>query len=319
MARAAAGRRSSKNSGSAKATSRVVRECVGVALLGLTLLLVLGLWTFAPDDPVFEAGAVTNRAGVFGAISAALLFGILGLGSTVLVAGLGYIALRLLLARGLPPPTSRFWVGAVLLVLALATFPPLAADAFPGRFSSVPAGWLGRTLAGGEGLFVGTWGALLLNGVIGAIGVLSWTGVSTGTAIGGVGVALGWLGGALAAVGLGIFEALRALVDRIRRAGRELIAGVARGFARLGVWREQRRRRARVAEAERPALAPEPEPETESSPVSQEAPPRKRGSGVSPPMIVDHAADRARENAEHQEAFRFDDTAPSGPYQLPDI
>ncbi|MEE2679804.1 MAG: DNA translocase FtsK 4TM domain-containing protein [Myxococcota bacterium] len=319
MARAAAGRRRSKDSGSAQATSRVVRECVGVALLGLALLLVLGLWTFVPEDPVFETGAVANRAGVFGATSAAILFGLLGLGSTVLVAALGYIGLRLLLARGLPPPTSRFWVGAVLLVLALATFPPLLAEAFPGRFSGAPAGWLGRTLAGGEGLFVGTWGALLLNAVIGSIGVLSWTGVSTGTAIGGVGVALGWVGGVLAAAGLGIFEALRALVDRVRRASRELVAGIARGFARLGVWREQRRRRARVAEVERPAFAPEPEPETAASPTPQEATPRKRGAGVNPPMIVDHAADRARENAEHQEAFRFDDTAPAGPYKLPDI
>ena len=217
MARAAAGRRRSKETRSAKVTSRVVRECVGVALVGLALLLALGLWTFSPDDALFEAGNVENRAGVFGATTAAVLFGTLGLGAVVFVVALGYVGLRLLLARGVPPPTSRFWVGAVLLILAAATLPPLVAEAFPGRAAGVPAGWLGRSLASAEGRFVGAWGALLLNAVIVSIGALSWTGVSTGAGLGAIGVALGWVGGALAAVAIWLFESVSALVGRAQR------------------------------------------------------------------------------------------------------
>ena len=311
MARAAAGRRRSKETRSAKVTSRVVRECVGVALVGLALLLALGLWTFSPDDALFEAGNVENRAGVFGATTAAVLFGTLGLGAVVFVVALGYVGLRLLLARGVPPPTSRFWVGAVLLILAAATLPPLVAEAFPGRAAGVPAGWLGRSLASAEGRFVGAWGALLLNAVIVSIGALSWTGVSTGAGLGAIGVALGWVGGALAAVAIWLFESVSALVGRAQRATRQLGMGLARGFARLGVWREQRRRRARVAEAERP--------ESDPASASVEAASPKRPAATGSPMIVDHAADRARERTEHQEAFSFEDTASSGPYRLPDV
>ena len=293
------------------ATARVVRECVGVGLVGLALLLALGLWTFAPDDPVFEAGDVANRAGVFGAVAAAVLLGTLGLGAAVLVAVLGYIGLRLLLARGVPPPTSRFWVGALLLLLSAATFPPLVAEAFSGRAAGVPAGWLGRNLAGAESLFVGAWGALLVNAVIASIGALSWTGLSTGAALGAGGVAIGWLGGVLAAGAGWLLESARALGGRVLRATRELGLGVKRGFARLGVWREQRRRRARAAEAGSPA------PDSVPDPVAAVPPPRSaRAKG---PMIVDHAADRAREQAEHQGAFRFEEAGPSGPYQLPDM
>jgi S-DNA-T family DNA segregation ATPase FtsK/SpoIIIE len=36
-------------------------------------------------------------------------------------------------------------------------------------------------------------------------------------------------------------------------------------------------------------------------------------------MIVDHAADRARELGERQQAFRFEERGPSGPYRLPDV
>jgi S-DNA-T family DNA segregation ATPase FtsK/SpoIIIE len=36
-------------------------------------------------------------------------------------------------------------------------------------------------------------------------------------------------------------------------------------------------------------------------------------------MIVDHSADRVKARGEQQEAFRFDERGPSGPYQLPDV
>ena len=329
MARASAKRRGSKGRRYAGASSRVVQECVGVGLIGLALLFGLALATFDAADPAFEALPVANRAGVLGASSAALLFGTLGLGSVVCVLSMGYVGLRLVLAQTVPPPRSRFWVGAVLLLVAAATFPPLLEQARPGSAVGVPAGWLGRSLAGVEGLFVGAWGALLLNSVIGAIGALSWTGFSTGAAFGAVGVALGWIGGLLAAALGWTFEWLRALVERSVRSTRELWGGVKRGFARLGVWREQRRRRLRVAAARGDAQASDEETSAAfegpgstlaASPVpGPTAAPRLRRSKGDAPIIVDHAADRARERGQTQEAFRFEDGSKRGPFELPDI
>ncbi|MBW2267616.1 MAG: DNA translocase FtsK 4TM domain-containing protein [Deltaproteobacteria bacterium] len=329
MARASAKQRGSKGRSNAGARSRVVQECVGVALIGLALLLGLALGSFDPADPAFEALPVANRAGVFGASSAALLFGTLGLGSLVCVVGMGYLGLRLVIARGVPSPRSRFWVGAVLLLVATATFPPLIEEASPGAAGAIPAGWLGRHLAGAEGFFVGAWGALLLNSVVGVIGLLSWTGVSTGTAFGALGVGVGWIGAALAAVLGWMLEWLRGLGARCAHGIRELWGGLQRGFAWLGVWREQRRRRMRVAAAraddeeedEDPSLALE---ELSAAPlraatVAPAATPKLRRSKGDDPMIVDHAADRARERSQTQEAFHFEDGGERGPYELPDI
>lgn len=309
--------------------ARVFQEGAGVGLLGLALLLALGLWTFDAADPIFELVPVSNAAGAVGASSAALLFGTLGLGAVVAVLATAYIGARLVLGRSAPPPTSRFWVGAVLLLIAGATFPPLLEEVRPGAAPGVPAGWLGRTLASGEALFVGGWGALLLNGVIGVIGALSWTGISTGTAFGAAGVVLGWIGGVFAGVFGWVYEWVRALVDRSVRGASALWSGIGRGFARLGVWREQRRRRVRVAAA-RGDDVEEEEPtatvEIEAAPALAVAAPSaapapakaKRGRGDEP-MIVDHAADRARERGQTQEAFRFEDGGSSGPFKLPEI
>ena len=150
MARAAARKRrpQARDTGST-VSSRVVRESAGVALLGMALLLLLALASFSPDDPVFESAQVANRAGVLGASASALLFGFLGAGAWVAVAGLGFLAARLVLGLGMPPLASRFWAAAALLLVAAATLPPLLDSAFPGS-ADLPAGALGRTLAGGE-------------------------------------------------------------------------------------------------------------------------------------------------------------------------
>ena len=55
----------------------------------------------------------------------------------------------------------------------------------------------------------------------------------------------------------------------------------------------------------------EPEPE---APVRERPAPKRRDD----PMIVDHSAELAKERAEQQEAFRFEEQAPSGPFKLPD-
>jgi hypothetical protein len=168
----------------------VIQECLGVGLLGLALLLALALASFSPADPVFEAVAVENRAGIVGASAAALLLGTLGLGAAPVVGALAVIGLRLVLGVGVPRLASRFWVGAGLLLVAAASLPPLLERSFGGRVSELPDGALGRFLAAGESLMVGSWGALLLNSALALIGVLSLTGISTGAALHGVGVVL---------------------------------------------------------------------------------------------------------------------------------
>ena len=321
MARAAArGRRPKGRESAPSISSRVVRESAGVVLLGATLLLLLALATFSADDPVFESAQVANSAGVVGASSAALLFGLLGLGAWIAVAGLGLLGGRLVLGQGLPPFPSRFWAGAPLLLVAVATLPPLLEGRLPGPLADVPAGALGRSLAGAESLLVGTWGALLLNCVLGLVGALSLTGVSMGAALRGLGVALGWLGGLLAEAGLACVRAGAEACVALRRATNELAAGVQRGFQGLGVLLERRRRRARVAAARDPG---EDELAVEELVVGADeasAPrPRPRSRRGDDPMIVDHSADLARARAEQQASFHFDEAAPRGHFELPPL
>ena len=326
MARGAArGRRAKPSQAEATLSSRVLRECVGLVLLGLALLFAIGLATYSAADPVFENASVTNRAGVVGASAAALLFGTLGMGAVVLVGALGLLGLRLVLGQGLPHLTSRFWAGVPLLLIAAATLPPLLEGSFPDGIGALPGGGLGRALASGESRMVGVWGALLLNAVIGAVGVLSLTGVSSGTGLRRFGVALGWVGGLLAALGIAVVRLVAEALRSAERGVLELAAGAKRGFQHLAVWREQRRRRARVAAAREPALPEEllieaeaeVEVEAEAEPTApvRERPAKRRDD----PMIVDHSAELAKERAEQQEAFRFEEQAPSGPFKLPEI
>lgn len=319
MARATARARRRKKSGRDESSSRILQECVGVGLLGLALLVGLALATFSIADPVFETGPVSNRAGLFGAGAAALLFGTLGIGAVAVVGAVGVFGARLVLGFGIPRLASRFWVGAPILLVTVATLPPLLDRAFGGRFGELPAGALGLQLAAGESFLVGVWGALLLNGVIFTIGALSATGISTGAALRAVGIGVGWLGGLLAALGEQLFEVVRAGVLGLRRGTLELAHGVQRGFQNLAVRREQRRRRARVAAARSPTDDVEEDEKDEANAAEPVTRVLARRAGRDDPMIVDHASDRAKERGGTQEAFCFEETGPSGPYRLPDL
>jgi S-DNA-T family DNA segregation ATPase FtsK/SpoIIIE len=321
MARAVARSRRAKVTADERSSSPVVQECVGVALIGVSLLLGLALGSFSPSDPVFQAAEVQNRAGVVGASAAALLFGIAGMGGIVVVAAMAFLGGRLVLGIGVPKLASRFWLGVPLLLVTAATLPPVLAEAFPGVLAGAPAGWLGRTLGGAETLLVGTWGALLLNGVLGLIGVLSLTGVSTGTALRAMGLVLGWFLALVAALGSQVSEAVRALAGALRRGVLELVGGVRRGFQALGVWREQRRRRKRVAEARAPhddQEQLEEEPLNAPAEAAQVPAARPRRRSGEEPAIVDHVTTRSKSGKEQQEAFHFEERGPSGPYKLPD-
>jgi S-DNA-T family DNA segregation ATPase FtsK/SpoIIIE len=283
---------------------------------------VLALWTHLPGDGSFAGEPVQNAAGAVGAALSGLLLGSLGLGSILLVAATALLGLRLMAGRGVPHLASRFWVGAPLLVAATASLPPLLEAALGGRFSGVEPGALGSFLAAHERWLVGAWGALLLNLVLLAIGAMVVTGLSTGRAMGVLGVGLGWIVAGVGALALGAFRALLALARRARRSLTELASGVERGWRTVSVWQERRARRVRVS-AVRDAVDPpfadeEPDAIVGPTPSPDGAPPRLRRRPRVEPQIVDHSAETGASKG-RQEAFEFDEGRPLGPYKLPDI
>jgi len=292
-----------------------------VALLGLALLAALALATYAPSDPVFERAAVENRAGILGATVAALLFHGLGLGALVCVGAAAILGARLVLGRGLPAATSRFWGSSALLLISFATLPPLLQSASPGSLAAVPAGALGRWLAGSESLFIGTWGALLTNGMLLLIGAMSATGASTGALLGAAGAVLGGLAAALAALATRLAQAL---AQGLRAAGRGVTVagtGLRRGASAFTVWTEQRARRSRVAAARGQhdaEVAPEPLAPDETASAEPARPLPRRGK-AGDPTIIDHEAERSVDTKAKQEAFHFAEATASGPFKLPDI
>jgi S-DNA-T family DNA segregation ATPase FtsK/SpoIIIE len=293
-------------------SGRLVQECAGVALLGVSLLASLALVTYSPTDPVLERTLVSNRAGVIGASLAALLLQGLGTGALALVGTCAVVGARLVVGRGLPPLFSRFWVGAVLLLLSLATFPPLLMEASEGRWALGSGGALGTFLARNQSWLVGSWGALMLNTVFLTVGVLGATGISAGAALAAAGSGLGWVAGALSALALGLGRMAASSARGFQAAVVEVTSGFGRGVSAVGVWRERRARRSRVAAARAPIELEGDEP----------APAALIGGGrVRPaeaePTIVDHAAERKA--TVRQETFDFDDRKREGPYTLPDI
>jgi len=226
MARGAARGRRPLAGFQAVLSSRLAAECSGVALLGLSLLTGLALASYVPSDPVFERAEVGNRAGIAGATLAALLFGCFGLGALVCVGATAVVGVRLALGRGLPAPTSRFWVSSALLLLSFATLPPLLQTAFPGFLAGVPRGALGLWLADGERLFIGVWGALLTNVLLLVIGAVSATGASTGALLGAAGALLGGIAAAFAAL---TAKLAQIFAQAVRAAGRG-VASVAAGL-----------------------------------------------------------------------------------------
>lgn len=317
MAKATARSRRSVAQAKASISGRVVQECSGVALLGLSLLAALALATYSAADPVLEDAAVANRAGMAGALVASLLYRGLGYGAFVVVGAAGIVGVRLALGRSLPPLASRFWLAAPLLLIAAATFPPVLHEAFPARFPALEGGAVGDFLTRREIWLFGTWGALLLNGVVFAIGCLSATGVSTGAALTALGVGLGSLGAALAAALLGFVRLLRSTAAGLRAGVHSVVVGVQRGFGAVVVWREQRARRVRrtaALEAEEAEFSPAEEDPDEM--ILPAAPPRRRRGAD--PTIIEHKPDPALKKTEQQELFRLDEGGAGQSFRLPD-
>jgi DNA segregation ATPase FtsK/SpoIIIE, S-DNA-T family len=300
MARAAASGRSRARRGSSATgalTSVLFQECVGLALLALVGLAGLSVWSYDPADPVLALEPVQNAGGSIGATLAAGLQRSVGVGAWLLLAALAVVGGRLTAGRGLPELASRFWLGAPLLLCATSTLLPLLARLDPTRFSLDGGGWLGTTLSGAESFLVGSWGALLLNLTLLAMGALIATGLSTSRALSFLGMGLGWLLAGLAAIVRRAAAGGLAAVSVARDALVELWQGIDRGWRSLGVRREQRARRARVAAARGPDLEGEDEAVAlaASDPSSEtEGAPRARRGRRGEPQIVEHGLEQER-------------------------
>jgi len=293
-----------------------IQEIVGLVLIALGLLAGLALWSYAPEDTAWAWEPVSNAAGVAGAsIAASLVRTVGGFGALVPAAGSVFLGAQLL-ARGRLRFPPRFWIGAVLVLISLATLPALLASLAPGRFGGATGGRLGGALADAERTLVSGPGALLLNALALGVGVLGLFGVAPGTALGVLGEGVAAASRTTARAARRSLEAAGALAGGVRhRVGR-----VAAAFT---VWREQRARRRRVAAATRE----EPEtPPARDVPIAGEtaalrpgratkALPRARRGAA--PDIVDHASKRAPEP--EQEAFLFSENTSTGPYTPPDV
>ncbi len=327
MVRAAA--RARRSEGKPTVTSRRAAECAGIVLMGVALLACIALATHSASDPIFTRGAVDNRAGSLGATLSALLIGGFGLGAVVVVGALLAFGARLVMGFGIPKLASRFWIGVPLLLGALSPLPALLHAAFPEAVGAIENGALGNFLATHESWLVGTWGALLVNGMLLTLGALSITGMSMGRVLLGLGVAIGWAGALVlefaTAIGNGLLEAGSAA----RRGGADLVAGFRRGAQSLGVRREARARRARVSAA-RDGEVPFDEEKLDASldiatgdlgeskklPPPRAVRPRSRNED---PVIVDHSAERTSDGPAKQESFHFNASTALGPYIHPDI
>ncbi len=350
MARAAAKSRSRRSGGRSGRKDRAEEdeepiyvaagsELVGLVLIGFALLSTLALATYAPEDPIGRLVPVANGAGPVGATLAGSLLRALGAGSFVLIAALAFLGGRLVMSLGLPGLLSRFWVGAVVLVPTAAVLPPLLFRLSPERVPWIEPGWLGASLAHWQALLFGNAGALVLTTFLLLLGVLSLTGISAGATLAVIGRGLRGAGRGALWFGQRSLEGLRALGEWLGRGLRTTGLAVAHAFGRLrasivsvGVWRERRARRNRVQERiqelrdpefpEEDANDPDEAPVTESF-VPEEGAPRgtalRRQRGGEEPDIVDHDEQRRKTRKPEQEAFRFHENGPEGPFQLPDV
>jgi DNA segregation ATPase FtsK/SpoIIIE, S-DNA-T family len=327
-------------------------EILGLGLIAFSLLSALALFTYSSADPVGRLVEVENGAGPVGATVAGNLVKLLGPGAFVFVAGTAFLGGRLLMSLGLPRLFSRFWLGMLAVIPTVAGLPLLLFELAPGQFSFVEPGWLGTEWSRFQTLLFGSAGALILTSLLLAIGVLSLTGISAGATLGVLGRAGGFvlervlwaadelvpvLDRALVALGQALVWLRTAIVREVVRARESMTA--------LLVRREQRARRARTLERRGPELsyedelrrleesdepvsvlaaedAAEDESDDEEGETSNEvvpAPLPRKLRAQEEPDIVDHDEQRRKKRKPEQEAFRFNEDGPAGPFRLPDV
>ena len=282
-----------------------------------SLLAALALATYSASDPVLEDAAVANRAGMAGALVASLLLRGLGYGAFVVVGAAAFVGVRLALGRSLPPLASRFWLAAPLLLIAIGDASAGAPRGLSRRgFPALEGGAVGAFLTRREVWLFGTWGALLLNGVVFAIGCLSATGISTGAALTALGVGLGWLGAGLAAATARLRPDCCELPPRAFAAvsfpwwpvfstasapSSSGASSVPDAYVARRRWTPRRRNT-------------RPQRKTRTSPSFRQL--RPGGGWGTDPTIIEHKPDPALKKTEQQELFRFDESGTSQSFQL---
>jgi S-DNA-T family DNA segregation ATPase FtsK/SpoIIIE len=346
MARAAAksrGRKGTRSAGSQASESggpilvAAGSEIAGLILIGSSLLATLALATYAPEDPIATLVGVSNSAGPVGATLAGILLGGFGAGSVVLIAACAFLGGRLVMSLGLPGLFSRFWIGVAVLIPAVAVLPPLLFNLAPETIPWIKPGWLGGQGSRYLTLLFGDAGGFVLGSLLLVVGVLSLTGISTGATLGALIRVAAWLGGFALLVGDWVFSQAKIVAEALVHGIQACVAGLGRSAIQLrdsinsiAVRREQRARRNRVQERREPELSFEDDVrEVEEPaaapiaalelPVEEVQPAARRLRGGAEPDIVDHGEQRRKTKKPEQEAFRFNDSSASGPFQLPDV
>jgi S-DNA-T family DNA segregation ATPase FtsK/SpoIIIE len=311
-------------------------EIVGLILIGLALVATLALATYAPEDRVGALVDVRNAAGPVGATLAGLLLRSLGAGAVVVIAASAFLGGRLVMSLPPPPLLSRFWIGVFVLVPTAAALPPLLFNLAPESVPWVEPGWLGAAWSRWQTLLFGSAGAFLLTTLLLLVGLLSLTGISTGATLGALGRAAAWTAGWALWLGQLVLRVLRAGAERgtaaAVAAGAQLAAAASElreAVVSIGVWRERRARRSRVQERREPEFSfeqaeggeeeeiPVPGPSVEAIDAPRKAAPRRLRESVEPD-IVDHDEQRRKTRRPEQEAFRFNESGATGPFELPD-
>ena len=313
-------------------------EILGLALIAFSLVASLALATHSADDPIGRLVEVRNGAGPVGATLAGLLMTFFGGGAFGVTAATAYLGGRLLMGLGLPRILSRFWLGMLALIPSAAALPSLLFELAPGRLPWIERGWSGAEWVRLQTLLFGSAGALILTSLVFVVGVFSMTGISVGTTLGVIGRIGAWV---LESI-LWAADEVVPLVDRLFSAiGRGLailresvlaeVGRVRASITALLVRREQRARRARTLvrragadlsyedelrqaeECDEPvAVFEEPDPAKGVTPV-------RKLRASEEPDIVDHDEQRRKKRKPEQEAFRFNEGGPSGPFRLPDV
>lgn len=294
----------------------------------------LGLATYSPDDPIFKLVEVSNRAGAVGATISGGLMKTIGLGSLAAIGGVAVLGSRLILGLGVPGIVSRFWVGAVALIFGLACGAPTWIALFPESVApvTVAGGEMGEGLFRLQSLLLSVWGAALVNTATLTIGVLCATGVSSATALRAAGTVTAAAASILAAIAASVGGALRNAGVRILDSVTHARDRLREGIATFEVWREQRARHRRAASARKEEVAADEivtelaesavaaaDAVRESPPPSEKVRPAAKRPRGEEPDIVDHIAEIEKARQPSQEAFEFQESGPSGPFQLPDI
>jgi len=314
-------------------------EIFGLILIGLALLSTLALATYAPGDPVGRLVEVSNGAGPVGATLAGVLLRAFGAGAVVLIAAVAFLGGRFVMSLGLPGLLTRFWIGTALLIPAVAVLPPLLFNLVPASMPWIEPGWLGGKVFRTGTLLFGSTGALVVTVFLLSIGVLSLTGISAGATLGALIRVAAWVTGwtllAIHWIGGQARSLVEKMVTVVGSMFRQILAAFSNARASIGslsVWRARRARRTRVQERREPEFSFEDEQSIEAGlepPIAEvaeesiEMPPasvkRKILRPGEEPDIVDHVEERKRTRKPEQEAFRFNENGPQGPFKLPDV